>query len=231
MDGLVDEDLSDAFGLQDHSITVLPSETVIFYGHDIVDCALVKRRLADGTIEDIANMRDAHGSQGTCHVNFVEYSPDDDTLIFSDDEHDNYTKITRDGTPVWVLGGDTSSFGGNFSMWNRQHGIDVLGLDRLLFFNNRGPSEGSIAVEVQLDLDDMTSTEVWRYESETPIANQQLGDVQRMENGNTIVAYSTQGILHEVDAEGNLVQEMVWPLGGAYGYIIKRPTLYGPPPR
>ena len=63
------------------------------------------------------------------------------------------------------------------------------------------------------------------------ISNIQLGDVQRMENGNTVCAYSTQGVLQEVDAQGTLLQEIVWPLGGAYGYIHKRASLYGPPPR
>jgi hypothetical protein len=52
-----------------------------------------------------------------------------------------------------------------------------------------------------------------------------------MENGNTIVAYSTQGVLHEVNAAGQLLQELEWPSGAAYGYIQKRKTLYGPPPR
>jgi hypothetical protein len=58
-----------------------------------------------------------------------------------------------------------------------------------------------------------------------------MGDVQRLPNGNTIVAYSTQGVLHEVDANMALVQELSWPLGASFGYIEKRATLYGPPPR
>ena len=62
-------------------------------------------------------------------------------------------------------------------------------------------------------------------------AGRGLGDVQRMSNGNTVVAYSTQGVLQEVDAQGTLLQEIVWPLGGAFGYIHKRASLYGPPPR
>jgi hypothetical protein len=233
MDGLIDEDLSDEFVLQDHSITVLPDETVIFYGHDLQDCANIRQRFANGTIEELANIRDAHGAAGDCHVNFVEYSAYDDTLIFSDDYHDNYSKISREGEPVWVLGGSTSSFEGDASMWSRQHGVDVLAEDRLIFFNNgeMGSATGSIAIEVQLDLEAMTATRVWTYEPDPPISNQQLGDVQRLDNGNTVVAFSVQGIIHEVDPEGNLVQEMVWPIGGAFGYIVKRQTLYGPPPR
>jgi hypothetical protein len=236
MDGLVDEDLSEEFGQQDHSITVLPDETVIFYGHDLESqCAIIRQRFADGTIEPIVNMAEAHGVPGMCHVNHVEYSPSDDTLILSDDNHDNYTKITREGETVWVLGGETSSVSGDVS-WERQHGLDVLSETRVVYFNNgsdglAGAQEPSIAIELDLDLDQMTATRVWTYESEEPLHNPQLGDVQRLDNGNTLVAYCTVGILHEVDPEGNLVQELVWPLGGAFGYTIRRASLYGPPPR
>jgi hypothetical protein len=94
-----------------------------------------------------------------------------------------------------------------------------------------GAVEGSIAYEVVLDLGAMTATRVWSYQAMPGISNDQLGDVQRLPNGNTVIAYSTQGVLHEVDADGNLLQEITWPIGGAYGYIHKRATLYGPPPR
>jgi hypothetical protein len=232
MDGLVDEDLSEVFGIQDHQITILPDESIIFYGHD-KPCPDLKRRYADGRIQVIVNAQIASGTTGMCHVNHVEYSPDDQTLIFSDDNHNDYTKITLEGQVVWVLGGTTNQFTGNGSTWQRQHGLDVLATNRVLYFNNgaMGSPAGSAVHELLLDLDQMTATRVWSYTPMPRIENVQLGDVQRLANGNTIVAFSTQGVLQEVDAQGTLLQEIVWPLGGAYGYIHKRPTLYGPPPR
>jgi hypothetical protein len=232
MDGLVDEDLSEDFGIQDHQMTLLPDESVIFYGHD-QECPDIKRRFADGRIETIVNARTAHGVTGACHVNFVEYSPDDQTLVFSDDNHDNFTKITLDGEVVWVMSGMTNQFTGDGAMWDRQHGIDILAVNRFVYFNNgrMGSAQGSIAYELLLDLTAMTATRVWSYQAMPGISNDQLGDVQRLPNGNTVVAYSTQGVLHEVDADGNLLQEIAWPIGGAYGYIHKRASLYGPPPR
>jgi hypothetical protein len=77
----------------------------------------------------------------------------------------------------------------------------------------------------------MTATRAWDYAAMPSIANQIMGDVQRLPNGNTMVAYSTQGVVHEVNAGGQLLQELTWPIGGAFGYIEKRATLYGPPPR
>jgi hypothetical protein len=58
-----------------------------------------------------------------------------------------------------------------------------------------------------------------------------MGDLQRLSNGNTIIAYSTKGVVHEVSSSGTLLQELSWPIGGQFGYIEKRASLYGPPPR
>ena len=58
-----------------------------------------------------------------------------------------------------------------------------------------------------------------------------MGDVQRLPNGNTIIGYSSKGVLQEVSADGIVLQEWTWPLGASFGYIEKRATLYGPPPR
>ena len=52
-----------------------------------------------------------------------------------------------------------------------------------------------------------------------------MGDVQRLPNGNTIVAYSAKGVLHEVDAGGTLLQEWTWSGGPGFGYVEKRASL------
>ena len=58
-----------------------------------------------------------------------------------------------------------------------------------------------------------------------------MGDVQKMPNGNYIVGYSTRGELHEVSSAGMRLQQWRWAAGASFGYIQKRATLYGPPPR
>ena len=115
------------------------------------------------------------------------------------------------------------------------HGLDILGLDRLLIFNNGGPGAGqgssSLAIEFQLDLNSMMATQVWEYGASAGISNQVMGDVQRLDNGNTLVTYSIQGVVHEVDQNGSLLQELSWGSGAAIGYSMKRQSLYGPPPK
>jgi hypothetical protein len=231
MDGLEDENLTSQFTGMSHQLTVLPDETVAFYAYGENNCDDVKERAPDGTVKLIINSATAHGASGRpCHLNSIEYSPEDDTLVFSDLNNNNYTKVTRDGDVVWVLGGTTSDFTG-MANWTRQHGIHVLGLDRFVIFNNGAMGQDSIAIEVLLNLGNMSATQPWSYNAEEGISNAVMGDVQRTPNGNTIVSYSTQGVIHEVDAQSQPVRKITWPIGGAFGYVQWRPTLYGPPER
>jgi hypothetical protein len=232
MDGSTDENLSDKFSGQNHQMTVLPDETVGFYAYGS-QCDDVKEyNPTTGAVRTVVNSQMAHGASAPCHLNAIEYSPEDDTYVFSDLENDNITKVKRsDGSTVWVLGGDTADFTGQGATWQTQHGIDVLGVDRILFFNNQGDNGGSTAIEMLLNLDGMTASRAWTYTANPSIRNDIMGDVQRLDNGNTIVAYSTRGIVHEVNAEGMLLQALTWGSSGQFGYIQKRKSLYGPPPR
>jgi Arylsulfotransferase (ASST) len=243
MDGLTDLDLSSSFTGQNHQLTVLPDETVAFYAYNrSTDCDEIEEYSpSSGKVRRVVNSEAANHETGMCHLNCIRYSRDDDTLVFSDDEHDDLTKISRTGTTVWILNGTTSSFAG--SVWSGgEHGVDILGLNDLLLFNNNsstgltgslggGTGTGSIAMEIRLDPSAMTAARTWSYKASPAIQNDVLGDVQRLPNGNTVVAYSTRGVLEEVDAKANLVQRWTWPAGTYFGYIQKRATLYGPPPR
>ena len=55
------------------------------------------------------------------------------------------------------------------------------------------------------------------------------GDVQRLDNGHTLVTFSTSGEFRELDAGGRVVQSFEFDLGGAVGYATHRRSLYGPP--
>jgi hypothetical protein len=231
MDGMINEDLTDQFTGLNHQLAVLPDETVAFYAYGANGCDDVKERAPDGTVKTIVNSMTATGVTGMCHLNNIQYSPMDNTLVFSDLEHSQVVKVTRSGQTVWILGGPSSQFGTN--IWSGyEHGIHLLDTNRLIIFNNASMATGSSAIELMLNTTGTkTATKVWTYTANPHIYNQIMGDVQRMPNGNTIVAYSTQGVLHEVDSSGALVQELELPLGSSFGYIEKRPTLYGPPPR
>jgi hypothetical protein len=236
MDGLEVQDFSSDFENMNHDITVLPDETVAFVAYGDTGCDDVKERAPDGTVTTIINSGAAFDNSTACHCNAIAYSKEDDSYVVSELDHDAYFKVARSGPNAgkvtWVLGGTVSnSFTGDGASWDNQHNLHVLGSDRLIIFNNGGTGAGSKAIEIKLDLNAFTATIAWQYFADPPIANAILGDVQRVANGNTMVAFSTQGVMHEVDANGTLLQSTSWPLGGVIGYITKRDSLYGPPPR
>ena len=249
MDGLIDEDHSDEFAGLSHQLTVLPDETVAFYAYGTNGCDDIKLRAPDGTVTTVVNAQTAHGGTDACHVNAIFYSRLDDTLVFGDLDNNCLTKITRTGTTVWVLNGGvdtgpTSSFNGGGLVWQGgEHGFHILGLDDFVIFNNNammpagskvswgaaaGDASGSLAIEIKLDLTAMTATRTWSYQG-LGLNDTVLGDAQRLPNGNTMVDFSTKGSIQEVDASGNLLQEIKTTTN--FGYLQKRATLYGPPPR
>ena len=117
---------------------MLPDETIAFYASDggPEGCDDIKERAPNGTIRTIVNSQRALGTTGFCHVNDIQYSKVDDTLVFSDHVHCAVAKVKRsDGTTVWVLNGATKTFTGDF--WpGSQHGIHIQGIDDFLIFNN-----------------------------------------------------------------------------------------------
>ena len=233
MDGSEQEDLSSQFMDMNHDFAITPDESVVFiaYGAGGSQCDDVRERTADGQVRTIVNAGDAHGEAGRCHLNAIHYLAEDDTVVFSDLEHDSYTKVKRDtGETVWVLGGQNSSFTGEGASWDNQHGFHLIGLDRILIFNNGPRSEQSLAIEIALDLDTGVATREWEYGS--GLSNNIMGDAQRLNNGHTLVTYSVLGIIQEVDAEKNIVQTITsGGAGDAFGYAEKRESLYGPPAR
>jgi hypothetical protein len=178
-----------------------------------------------------------------CHSNYTQYSKDDDALVISELDTQTVAKIKRsDGSVIWRLNGNKPTITG-VSWKGGNHGIHLLALDDLLLFVNNsrtipggggsagGTGNGSIAIQIKLDLGAATASQIWSYKANPGVQNDVMGDLQRLPNGDTFVGYSTQGVAHEVAADGTLLQEWVWPLGASFGFTEKSATLYGPPPR
>jgi hypothetical protein len=244
MDGMTSQDLSSQFVQLSHQVTVLPDETVAFYAADggTQGCSDIKE-WKNGTVRMIVNSQTALGTTGMCHVNNIQYSGFDDTLIFSDHIHCAVAKVKRsDGSVVWILNGATKTFSGD-TWLGSEHGIHVLGIDDFLIFNNNsrsvagttiavsmGTGTGSGALEIKLDLNAKTVTKIWSYYGPgNAYQTDVMGDLQRLPNGNIVIAYGGKGVIQEIKPDGTVLQEMRTTTN--FGYIQKRATLYGPPPR
>ncbi len=230
MDGLESETIS--LPNSHHDFTVLPDDTIAFIEYDGVDCDDIVERSSSGSLTTIFHLSDhitpasMAGSDG-CHSNAIHYWPEDDTYTVSVLNTNQFVKFTRSGQLVWILGGPENDFSGNVS-WDKQHGHHMYD-GKLLFFNNGDMGQSATARVFSLDESNFTATQDWSYSSGN--SSQTMGDTQHLDGGNTLVTFSNDGVIHEVDSSGNLVESISFSLGGGLGYAMRRPTLYGPPPR
>jgi hypothetical protein len=228
--------------------TVLPDETVAFYSYGSNGCEDIKEYSPTGTVKTVINAKTARGGTSACHVNNIQYSKMDDTLVFSDLDTSTITKVKRsDGSTVWSLGGTTDSATQTYqgTPWKGgEHGIHILGLDKLLLFRNNstgvpggsgtlgGDNSGSCLVEVSLNNSAKTYTTRQIFKATSPkVQNDVMGDIQLLPNGNYVIGFSTKSVLHELSSSGSIMQTWNWAAGQTFGYIEKRATLYGPGPR
>jgi arylsulfotransferase ASST len=129
------------------------------------------------------------------------------------------------GEVIWRLGGRRGEFTvvddplGGFS---NQHSVRVLPNGHLLLFDNGGghlPQE-SRAAEYELDTGAKTARLVWEYRPSPAIYTPGGGAVERLENGNTFVAFSQEGHAVEVAPDGTVRWEAELTVDG------KRASLY-----
>ena len=93
-----------------------------------------------------------------------------------------------------------------------------------------GAGTGSGALEIKLDLNAKTVTKIWQYYAMgNAYQTDVMGDLQRLPNGNIVIAFGGKGVIQEIKPDGTVLQEMRTTTN--FGYIQKRATLYGPPPR
>ena len=163
------------------------------------------------------------------HLNYVNIDPVDHNYLISDRHACSVLKVSRTtGEIIWRLGGPANDFTfiGEHEenapyYFAAQHSVHGLANGNILFFDNGGagkalpiPDRGySRAVEYHLDEVNMTATLVWEYRKDPDIYANSGGDVQRFDNGNTLINWgpaTSKGapIITEVTPAGEVVFEM-----------------------
>ena len=135
------------------------------------------------------------------------------------------------GFPTWLPGagppqggrkGVEFIFADPSDRFYRPHSASLLPNGNVLLFDNgnrRPDSEGgqfSRALELELDLDEMTATTVWEYRYTQPLFAICCSSVQRLENGNTVLLFGSMFadeccriyVIAEVDRAGRTLWEV-----------------------
>jgi hypothetical protein len=132
----------------------------------------------------------------------------------------------------WKLGGYGNDFQIDDPEWGgflNQHDVNDIGGNRILLFDNStstGNQPGySRVVEYEVDTVAMTATRGWSYSHPDEIYAPAQGSVERLENGNTLIAW---GNAHAGQDVGTLVTEVndqgeiVWEIQlGAYFTVYR----------
>ena len=128
-----------------------------------------------------------------------------------------------------MLGGPHSDFeldtgGAEFS--TLQHQFEILD-DGIVIFDNREADTPSRAVEYALDEATGVATQRWEHISEPPFFCYGMGDVDRLASGDSLITWSTAGVIDEVSPDGEVQWEVQLDLGAGLGYLTVVDTLPG----
>jgi len=215
-----------------HDFAILPNEHVAYFARDDggadmspesifeLDPATGATTLIYSELTDFGDLFDDRGG----HTNQINYVPDLNALAFSMYFIDTIALVSYpEGQLLASFGGENSTF--STMTWSGQHGHDVHA-DHIDVFNNNGTNGGASVLRYGYDLQARTATQEFDYSA--GVSSPAFGDVKELPNGNYFVTYSTAGVMHEIDASGNLLREVETSV--TIGYVEHRGSLYGRPP-
>jgi hypothetical protein len=204
-----------------HDLTPVEGDLMAYLDYSESDCDSIFEIDPSGATEEVFESQDyvvEGAGLGGCHSNAIRYSKTEDVYTFSDLHQDIFI-VNRAGGVDWRLSERVS--GRNNAWGGANHGHQLLDNSILIFANNGG-ANASAAIEYTLD-----GEEIMRYDSGYETGN--LGDVQRLPGGNTLVTYANDGVIQEIDENESLVLQ-IESNRNRIGYTDWRGSLYGPPP-
>lgn len=163
---------------------------------------------------------DAIREEGS-HTNAISFVPHLHAVAFSmKNIHTIAVVGYPDGALLATYGGVDSDFG--VMAWDTQHDFQVSP-DGLVLFNNNGPTNGSASLKFTIE--NGTASLDWEYSP--GIQSNAWGSAVQLPNGNFLVVFSNNGLIHELSPAGELLQSTSI---SDIAYVERRASLYGPPP-
>lgn len=144
-------------------------------------------------ITDCSNQNLLNDTIDYIHGNAIEFDTDGNIMISS--RHlDEITKINRTtGAIIWRLGGKNNQFTfiNDTNKFNHQHDIRRLKNGHITLFDNGNAHNPpfSRAVEYEMNEQSKTVKLVWQYRGNPEIFGPFMGNVQRLDNGNSIIGW------------------------------------------
>lgn len=147
----------------------------------------------------------------------------DGRILVSARHMDEITKIDRStGNMIWRLGGKNNQFAfpNDPNKFSHQHDINRVSNGNITLFDNGNYHTPQIsrAVEYSIDETNKIATLVWQYRHSPDIYSGAMGNVQRLENGNTLIGWGGGNpTLTEVKPDGTKALELTF-VNGIFSY-------------
>lgn len=224
MDGLTQQVYEETEG--SHAVAPVVDDVMAYIDYGETDCDSLFEIDSAGNVQELVELSDPEyvgiendgGDTTNCHGNAVTYNEERDLYAFSSYGEDVFIVPRSGGAPTKL---SQLVPGGNASWGSIQHGAQVLA-DSILVFANRTATNRSSFLEYSLSNGAVLDS------YDPGIFSGNLGDVQRLPGGNTLVTFSNAGVVHEITPSGQLVFELS-ASGQRMGYSSWRESLYGLP--
>lgn len=152
------------------------------------------------------------------HANGLNYDPAEDAYLVSLHEIGVIASVdAASGALNWRLGEGGEYESGPRKVVDSPHSVQVLDDGNVLLFNRRGVGECSGAVEVEFVGDH--ADVVWEHASEECVLVVFLGEALRLPDGDTLMMWSSSGMLDIVGPNGDLRWRMSLDLGAGFGFV------------
>lgn len=248
-DGVVKESISTPNG--HHSFTNLPDGSLAYLAIDVRDTEEYGPVVGDALIiddgvtsevlyttwDDEHILLEPHEQWGVSfypqgidwtHANYLYFDEDRNSFTISFAHADAIVEVDADtGAHLRSIGqAGTHSVPGN--LLGRPHSAEWTDDGNLLFFTTPrlGENEESIGVELAFD-DSTNSTEVvWSYGEGLNYFTLVMGEVLRLDNGNTLMNFGSKGIVEEISPEGEVVWRMYTATGTFPGHLVFVDSFY-----
>lgn len=170
------------------------------------------------------------GAQDWSHTNSLIYLAQEDAYFTLSRHLDTMLKIDRSSREVvWEMGGDRNMFTpvGEVAWWSGGHTSQIWDGGAVIFDNGDKKSPRvSRAVELAWDEESRTVQEVWSFTEPRGRYSLMGGDARKLDNGNVLVAWTSQGLFTEVTPDGEVVWTAETGLGAALWRVHWTESLY-----
>ncbi len=192
----------------------------------------------DGTERDVWSIWDHvpwntdqqfEGGEVWGHCNTLRYEEDQDAYWLGSRNFSTLFQIDRETGDVLQRVGRTDpdyELVGDAEWFLNQHQFRLLDGGLLVFDNGVQAGTNTRVSEFALDEGSWEAERVWGYEPDPPMGVYAFGDVERLPDGNTLIAWGASGRIEEVTADGQIVKRLDISLGAASGYFEWMESLY-----